>query len=333
MRNAPAIAPMIAPVIAKTACIGAGNVGRAWAVVFARAGCAVALYDASEEAVERRALPAARTTLELLRRAGFLDEDVDAVLARIRPARSVADAVEGAGYVQESVREDVTIKRDVFAEIAAKAGDDCLLASSTSAIPGSDFMGHVNNPARAFVAHPVNPPSLIPLVELCPSRWTGADMLARARAFLEGAGMKPVMVRKEIDGFILNRLQYTLVAEAMHLVGEGYCSVEDIDRVVTDGLALRWASIGPFEVAHLNSTQGFEGFADQLGGMMKTIGRDAKTDYGWGDDLVKEIHGRLAARSPVNAIPDRQAWRDGRILAARAMQDAGSAGPGLAGAD
>ena len=132
--------------------------------------------------------------------------------------------------------------------------------------------------------------------------------------------MKPITVRQEIDGFILNRLQYTLVAEAMHLVGEGYCGVEDIDRVLVDGLALRWASIGPFETAHLNSSEGFAGFVAQLGPMMKRMGKEARTDYDWNQSLVDDIHSALTSRTPVSDIPNRQTWRDRKILATRQLQ-------------
>ena len=106
----------------------------------------------------------------------------------------------------------------------------------------------------------------------------------------------------------------------MHLVGEGYCSAEDIDAVLVNGLALRWASIGPFEVAHLNSTQGFKGFVDQLGPMMKTMGRTARTDYDWDDALAGRIHDEMARKTPIEQIADRQAWRNARILATRRMQ-------------
>jgi L-gulonate 3-dehydrogenase len=305
----------------KVACIGAGNVGRAWAVVFARAGHEVTLYDISADEVKARALPLALETLEMLAAAGFLEEDAQTVFARITPVSSIADAVAGASHVQESVREDVAIKREVFAEIARHAPADAILASSTSAIRGTLFMGHISNPERALVAHPVNPPALIPLVELCATQWTSAQTLEAAHAFMKSAGMKPVTVLKEIDGFILNRLQYTLVAEAMHLVGEGYCSAQDIDTIMTSGLALRWASIGPFEVAHLNSTHGFLGFVEQLGPMMKQMGRSARTDYDWGMDLAREIHDGLAEKTPVIKISERQAWRNRRILATRAMQE------------
>ncbi len=306
--------------MAEVAAIGAGTVGSAFAVVFARAGHRVRLHDAAEGVVETAALPRILSTLALLEGNGLLAEPVAAIAARITPAGSIAEAVAGATYVQESVAERIEVKRAVFTAIAAAAPAEALLASSTSALPGSEFLGHVAGPERCLVAHPVNPPSLIPLVELCPTRWTSEATLTAAHAFLSAAGMSPVTLKKEIDGFLLNRLQYTLVAEALHLVGEGYCSAADIDRVMTEGLALRWASIGPFEVAHLNAVDGFQGFVDRLGGMMRAMGAGARTDYDWSDALIADIHAGLAERVPVTEIPARQAWRDARILAARRLQ-------------
>lgn len=306
--------------MARVACIGVGTVGSAWSVVFARAGHQVMLFDRGGEEVTKRALVKARETLGLLEDAGFLAEDVDKILGRISQSNSIEDAVAHADHVQETVREDTDIKRDVCGEIAQYAKPDCIIASSTSAIMGSDFLGDIPNPERALVAHPVNPPSLIPLVELCGSRWTSDETLSRTETFMSDAGMKPIIVKKEIDGFILNRLQYTLVAEAMHLIGEGYCTAADIDRVMTDGLALRWASAGPFEVAHLNAAQGFQGFVDQLGPMMKQMGVKANTDYDWGPPLAETIHQSLSERCPVSEIPKRQNWRDARILATRNLQ-------------
>lgn len=306
--------------MATVACIGAGTVGSAFAVVFARAGHQVRLHDAAPEIVVTAALPRIRRTLDLLGESGLLAEPVETVAARIGPAPSIAEAVAEADYVQESVAERIEVKRAVFSAIAEAAPEGALLASSTSALPGSDFLGHVAAPGRCLVAHPVNPPSLIPLVELCPTRWTAPETLARAHDFLSAAGMSPVTLKREIDGFLLNRLQYTLVAEALHLVGEGYCTAADIDRVMTEGLALRWASIGPFEVAHLNAVDGFQGFVDRLGGMMRAMGTGARTDYDWSDALIAEIDVGLAERVPVADIPERQAWRDKRILAARRLQ-------------
>jgi L-gulonate 3-dehydrogenase len=308
--------------MATVACIGLGNVGRAWAVVFLRAGHEVCVHDADPAQV-LAALPLIRRTLEQLHDAGHLPGGVEAAMTRLVPAASIAEAVQAADHVQESVREDLAIKRSVMAEVAIHAPGDCIIASSTSALPGSSFLSHIQGPGRALVAHPVNPPSLIPLVELCGADTTLPETIDRCRAFMVAAGMKPVTLNREIDGFLLNRLQYTLVAEALHLVGEGYCTAEDIDRVMTDGLALRWLSFGPFATAHLNATGGFAGFVAQLGPMMRHMGQDARTSYDWGQDLVDRIHAEMAARIPVGAIPDWQGWRDTRILAARGTQSQG----------
>ena len=304
----------------RVACIGAGTVGHAWAVVFARAGYGVALYDAKPGEVREHALASVRRTLQVLADGGMFTEPVDVVAGRVHDANSVSEAVAGAIYVQESVREDVAIKRQVFSEIAAAAPPDAILASSTSAIKGSQFLSDIPHPERALVAHPVNPPSFIPLVELCGSGKTSPATIDAARRLLSRAGMKPIVVNKEIDGFILNRLQYTLVAEALHLVGEGYCSAEDIDRVMTEGLALRWAFLGPFAVAHLNAVDGFAGFVERLGPMMRRMGEDARTDYPWTNEQIAAIHQQLIAARPVSRIGELQQERDRHILALRQLR-------------
>ncbi|MEO4043392.1 3-hydroxyacyl-CoA dehydrogenase NAD-binding domain-containing protein [Hoeflea sp. CAU 1731] len=306
--------------MANVTCIGTGTVGSAWAVVFARAGHQVSLYDLDPAAVHGFALPRIRQMLEQIHDAGADAESIADIEARIRISVSLEEAVCKADYVQESVREDADLKRLLFSDMSRLAPPESLLMSSTSALPGSTFMSDIVNPVRALVAHPVNPPSLIPLVELCGTGSTGDEQLETARAFFLAAGMEPITVRREIDGFILNRLQYTLVAEALHLVGEGYCSAEDIDRVVTNGLALRWASIGPFMTAHLNASGGYGGFVEQLGAMMKRMGKNARTDYDWGPELTEEITSWLTSIQPLNTIPLAQNWRDQRILATRSMQ-------------
>ena len=304
----------------RVACIGAGTVGHAWAVVFARAGYEVTLFDAKPGEVRDRALPAVRRTLQVLADGGMLNEAVETIATRVRDAASVAEAVADVAYVQESVREDVTIKRQVFAEIAASAPPDAILASSTSAIKGSEFLLDIPNPERALVAHPVNPPSFIPLVELCGTGATSRATIDTAHELLSDTGMKPIVLNKEIDGFILNRLQYTLVAEALHLVGEGYCSADDIDRVMTEGLALRWAFIGPFAVAHLNAADGFKGFVDRLGPMMRRMGEDAQTDYPWTNEQINAIHEKLVQTRPVTNLPILQQERDASIIALRRLK-------------
>lgn len=307
----------------KVVCVGCGTVGSAWAVVFARAGHDVVLYDKNPDIIDSFSMPLIRETLELLDANVPGSESVETTLRRITVEPSLEKAVSNAYYVQESIREDLDHKIALFKDLADLTDDTTILASSTSAIMGSKFLLDIRCPERALIAHPVNPPSLIPLVELCGSPATASETLTKAEDFLSQVGMKPITLRKEIDGFILNRLQYTLVAEAMHLVGEGYCSAADIDRVMTEGLALRWSSIGPLEVAHLNSAHGFRGFVDQLGPMMRHMGQSAKTDYPWPDALATDIHEDLCATTPVSDIPKRQRWRNTQILATRKMQASG----------
>ena len=305
-----------------TACIGTGLVGAAWAALFARAGHQVRLYDADPAQMHDRALPLIRQAVADLGGALEPSEPIEAVMARITVSPSIADAVAGATHVQESVREDLAVKQGVVAEIAA-ASADAVIASSTSALRGSQFLADIANPERALIAHPVNPPSHIRLVELCSTGRTAEDVIARTRDFMSGLGMAPVVLNREIDGFLLNRLQYTLVAEAMHLVAEGYASPQDIDRVVTEGLAPRWAFIGPFMTAHLNARDGFQGFVDQLEPMMRHMGRDARTDYPWTADHAARIHDAMSAQTPVTDIPKAQSRRNANILRLRALRDAG----------
>lgn len=304
---------------AAVACIGTGLVGSAWACVFARGGHEVRLHDAGGPAALAAARQRVADMLSVLAKADMLHEPAAAILARLRSCPDLETALAGVAYVQESASEDLAAKTALFQRFTDLTAPDTILASSTSALPGSSFMT-MAGPERALVVHPVNPPAFIPLVELCGNGQTSDTTIDRVRDFMSALGMRPVTLRREIDGFLLNRLQFALVAEAMHLVGEGYCTPEDIDAVMTDGLALRWATIGPFAVAHLNATDGFQGFVDRLGPMMRRLGADAHTDYDWTPDMARDIHARMTAKIPLPELPERVAARDRGILAVRRLQ-------------
>jgi 3-hydroxyacyl-CoA dehydrogenase len=285
-------------------------------MVFARAGMEVRLFDLDGSVLRQQTMPLIAASLKDQQAAGLID-DADQALARITAFDDLEAAVCGAEYVQESVFEDADLKRATFTKLDALTGEDCLLASSTSAIPGSEFMQNLRFPGRALIVHPVNPPHLIPLVELCRAPGTSEATLDTARQLMETLGQVPITVRREIPGFILNRLQFTLVGELMHLVAQGYCSAEDADKAVKHGLALRWAFLGPTEVAHLNASQGFLGFVDGLGDMMKRLASDAQVDYDWSREDAEHIHEALAQNMPLERIADFQRWRDQRIMKLR----------------
>lgn len=293
------------------ACIGTGTVGRSWAIVFARAGHEVVLWDAQADAMTGARARIADALAAI--------PDSEAVLARIRCAAGLAEAVASAVHVQESVSERLDVKRALFAQLDALAPADAVIASSTSAIPASLFMVGLAGSARCLVAHPVNPPHLIPLVELCPSPDTAADAIARTEALMIAVGQKPIRLSREIEGFVLNRLQWALMAEAMHLVGEGYCAPQDIDRAMTDGLALRWALIGPLAVGHLNAAEGLSGYFTGLQEAIERVQASLRTDYRPSAETIARCHDALAAQLPVADMAAHQARRDDGILALRSF--------------
>ena len=304
----------------KIAVIGAGLIGRAWSIVFARAGFEVALWDPAAAAVpEARAFIAAR--LPELRDAGLLADAPEAVLARVHPAATLAEAVAGAAHVQENGPERVADKQALFAELDRAAGADTVLASSTSGIPASTFTEHLPGRARCLVAHPVNPPYLVPLVELCPAPWTDPDAVTRTRALMERAGQVAVTVKREVAGFVLNRLQGALLAEAFRLLATDAISPEDLDATVKHGLGLRWSFMGPLETIDLNAPGGLADYCARYGALYGQMQREM-TPMAWDPALVDRLHAARRATLAEAEVPARHAWRDRRLMALAAHKAA-----------
>jgi L-gulonate 3-dehydrogenase len=302
----------------KIAVIGAGLIGRAWAIVFARAGHSVALYDADPVAMHRN-LSSIDASLADMKAAGLLDEEPMFIRTRIRVAGSVEEALDGAVYVQENIRETLAAKREIFARMDAAAAPGTILASSTSTIPASQIGEGLAGRARFLVAHPVNPPHLVPLVELCPAPWTSEATVEGARKLLEAAGQVPIMVKKEIQGFILNRLQCALLNEAMRLFEDGYASAEDVDKCVRNGLGLRWSFMGPFETIDLNAPGGVIDYAQRYGDLLHEIAR-TQVARPWNKAVLKRLESERRTTQPAGQLASRQAWRDRRLMALIAHQ-------------
>lgn len=255
------------------AIVGVGLIGRAWAAIFARAGWTVRLTD--PHAPTLSAAPGLiRDELRALAKHGLAD-DPEGAAARISIASSLADAVKNVSFVQENGPEKVEDKIALFAELDRLTAPDTLLASSTSAIVASRFTENLKGRARCLVGHPVNPPHLVPLVELCGAPWTSPDAIGRAREIYREIGQVPVTVNKEINGFVLNRLQGALLAEAFRLVGEGYISAEDLDHTVKDGLGTRWSFMGPLETIELNAPGGIPDYCARYTGFYKELAAEA----------------------------------------------------------
>jgi len=299
----------------KIAVIGAGAIGRAWALVFARAGYRVALQSRTAHT-----LAAARefigSRLESLREFGLLDESPAAIDARVELSTELETALDGATYVQENAPENLDDKRALFARLDELTPHDVVIASSTSTLPASQFALHLKHRHRCLVAHPVNPPYLIPAVEVSPAPFTAPDAVTRTVSLLHSAGQAPIVLKKEIPGFIMNRLQSLIACEAVRLIEGGCIDVEDLDRAVKDGLGLRWSFMGPLETLDLNAAGGFAAFAKVFAPIMHAIDASAEAaPRVWSDDGIAQIDRARRRQVPLSQHGERIEWRDRRLMA------------------
>jgi 3-hydroxyacyl-CoA dehydrogenase len=291
------------------AIIGAGLVGSGWALVFARAGYRVRAYDPSQE-VRARILPWARESLDDLAAVGLV-ENADAVLARISVHDQLAEAVEGAFYVQESVFETVEAKTEVSLALDAVIGETTLVGSSSSGIPASRFTAGCVHRDRFMIAHPVNPPHLVPVVEIVPAPWTDAEAVTQVVELMRDVEQAPVRLTREIDGFVLNRLQGVLLNEAWALYEDGIASLADIDATISQGLGLRWSFMGPFETIDLNAPGGIDDYAARLRGLYAGMVRPPRGP--WSDEAIAEATAERRSALPATELAERRAWRDSKL--------------------
>ncbi|WP_435281634.1 3-hydroxyacyl-CoA dehydrogenase NAD-binding domain-containing protein [Streptomyces koelreuteriae] len=250
------------------AVIGAGTIGLSWATLFAAHGLTVKVSDPRPDLAEAVADALERNAPQLAAR-GL---DVTGLADRVHIAADVADAVRDADVVQENGPERVEFKQDLFATLVREAPEHALLLSSSSAIPSSAFTGELPDEAaaRVLIGHPFNPPHIVPLVEVVPGERTGEDAVQDAVDFYTSVGRTPVVERKEIPGFVGNRLQNALSREAVYLVQQGVVTPEDLDKVVMNSLGLRWSTVGPFLGSHLGGGPGgYRHLVEHIGASMR----------------------------------------------------------------
>ncbi|MEP7330081.1 MAG: 3-hydroxyacyl-CoA dehydrogenase [Betaproteobacteria bacterium] len=295
------------------AIIGAGLIGRAWAMVFARAGWTVHLYDAIPGQVSAAQDYMARSLAE--QQAVGLADDAVAAMARILPVATLENAVAGAAWVQENLPENVALKLAVFAALDRAAAAGTVLASSTSAIPASHFTEALGGRGRCLVAHPVNPPHLVPVVELCGATWTTRATIDRAYAVMSAIGQVPVVVKRELPGFILNRLQGALLTEAMRLVGEGYVSPADLDKTISAGLGLRWSFLGPFATIELNAPGGVPDYCARYAEFYRKLAQTPAGPEAWSAANAAQVADAMGTSYDAAQRDARMQWRDRRLMA------------------
>ena len=300
--------------------IGGGSIGVAMAMVIADNGFQVDLVESdpvrrdliSNEIVDR--FPA-------IKLAELANDAPENTLRRINILGNLEQACRDPLLVIEAGPENLDLKRQIFSQIFSHVCDSAIVATTSSAIPVSRIVDDQNNAWRSLCAHCVNPPTIMRLIECVPAPDTDPSIMGQAVKILTLAGFVPVRLHKEIPGFALNRLQGAVLREAYRLVDDGIIDVDELDRVMIEGLGPRWALSGPFETAELNTPGGITGHAKRMGPAYRAMGEArGETESSWPPALVAEVDRQRRNLIPLDLLAKRRAWREealSRLLAAR----------------
>jgi L-gulonate 3-dehydrogenase len=204
---------------------------------------------------------------------------------------------------------------DARTDIDRVIGGDTWVGSSSSGLGASLYTKHVACRARCLVAHPLNPPYLASIVELVPSAWTTPETMTGVKHLMESVGQSPIVLSREIEGFALNRLQAVLLMEAWRLAEQGIASTADIDKVVSEGLGLRWSFMGPFETINLNAPGGVADYARRLGPLYQSIAAETSKHEVWTEPLIGRIEAQRRTHLTSDDLASRMAWQDRRLMA------------------
>ena len=296
--------------------IGAGLTGGSWAGLYAAAGLEVRLYDVDGERLEA-AVEHAAAAAGFLAGSGLADlvtaeRGVDLLTA----TADLAEAVAGVQHVQECVREDLALKREVFAAITAAAPEDALVCTSSSGLSISEIQTAAAHPERCLAAHPYNPPHLVPLVELAPGALTAPEALDRAAIFYTAVGKVPVKLTRDLPGYLANRLSAALWREACDLVLRGIATVDDVDKAVSYGPGLRWAAMGPHLLYDLGGGQeGIVGHVEHLAAVKEGMLRDLATWTTFPPETGAALEAGLAEEKGGRSYDELVAERDALLVA------------------
>jgi len=297
------------PAFKKVAILGSGSIGTAFAIVFARSNYDVFIWDKFPDALIR-AKAEWDQNIALLEKYGFCNKTDISQHIHFEP--DLAKTLDQAFIIQEAVPEQLEIKLELFKAVVAQTASTVPILSSTSALQASHF--NTAAPERILVGHPGNPPFLIPVIEIVPTKQTSPEIISQVQDFYTSVGLKPVLVGKEIAGFIFNRLQGAVLREAYCLVRDGVASVEDIDIVMKFGLGRRWSIMGPFETSDLNTRGGIESHASKMGPAYYQMGLERGQDDPWTPEMVEQVTQSRRSTLPLDEWGDRVKWRDKSLL-------------------
>lgn len=306
--------------IKKTAIAGSGIMGSSWAVVYARAGFDVAIYDHNPET---RAGVMQRIRKALSQSASLVGDEYQQQLAldRISVHDDLATALADADFVHECIDETLESKVAIFLELDRLSLPSAILATTTSSFPVSTFASELSGRHRCIVVHPATPPHLLPVTEICPAPFTDQCVTDACFNFMELCGQVPVLIKAELPSFVLNRMQGALLVEMFRCLNEGVISPADIDKVISQGLGLRWAFLGPFEGVDLNAAGGIREYLERFGFIFNNLA----ADYGLTEQVVTQasinsLEAYARQQLPLEDIGQRIRWRDEAISALRVLK-------------
>jgi 3-hydroxypropionate dehydrogenase (NADP+) len=297
------------------ACVGAGLIGQGWATVFSAAGIEVVLQDMTEALLDK-AVEGVRSNLSFLEASNLLKGgESEAALKRIKRSTLIGEAVRHADYVQESVPDRYDIKRQTFREMDIAAPSRAILASSSSGLLMTEIQKVTTRPDRCVLVHPVLPVYLIPLVEIVGGEQTSRETVTSAYDFMKKLGKVPVLLKREVPGYIINRLQAALLREAIDLVDKDIASAEDVDKAFCMGIGLRDPIIGPFLRIHLAGggvERFFENFSQSYRNRWETMETWTSIPPGAAKKIVNAAGEMEVIRS--KTLEEIQNWRDEMLV-------------------
>ena len=267
--------------------IGGGLIGASWAAIFSKSGFNVFVYDPYPDVFETYKSRVSSFLEELKAFDGTIN--IEESLNRIKANVSLEELCSNVEYIQESAPEILSVKQELFAKLDNLAPEEVVIGSSSSAMPISSITQNLKGQHRCIITHPANPPHLIPCVEICPGENTSNKTIEKTKEIFSASGASIVNVKKEIDGFILNRLQGALLNEAMRLYSDGYASADEIDATVRDGLGLRWAFMGPFETIDLNAPGGIKDYISRYGPIFVEMAKNQIKIPDWSEEAGKKL--------------------------------------------
>lgn len=301
----------------KVSCVGCGTIGRSWALLFASKGFEVNLYDINPN-VLKDAQNYIRTHFNSLTvKIKTEMKTIEETMGNIRLSVKLEEAVKDIDYVQESIIENLDYKKKLFREISSMTKPQTIIASSTSGLSMTEIQKNAIKPERCIIVHPINPPHMIPLVEIVPGEETSTNVVDLVYELMIKLEKVPIKLGKETPGFIINRLSAALWREALDLLDKNISTVEDIDKAITAGIGLRWAIMGPFLTYHLGGGKGgLEHFIDHLGPAFSSWWNSMETWTSIPPSATKKAIEGIKHTSQVKAKTNDELvkWRDKRLM-------------------